>query len=582
MCKIALIFLLWSFVVTCETHAFSFYKSESMYEKVISLLVTTWTKSIQFGKTVIVTIPMETVILIITLIVVYSTIRLIKERPHTPTSTQTRSGSASANVNFVNAMQFGNEGSYKTLYSEARNSYAIKAPNELKEGMDVKSWLIVLEIYLKQFQKSDWLDITISLVDNRVLRRIINLDACCNEPIKGFDSFKRQLCDKFKSTVNWDQLSDLKQSPRESIVDYGEKVTQLVKQIFPKTETSDDIDRLIQDRFVEGLYNQRLREKVRAKMLKMRQIETEKVYKIQDLINYADCKMSSFDKQPFYNSTTSESDALQNRRYATQPNLKQTFGGNFKSNSYPYNNPREPNNQRQDKALNPHQSTQKQVKFEDKGNSEPLHVINAVNLRKRPNRERPVIGVAIFNNTLVNYLCDSGADRTIINTKTFNLIKRHAPGTELEIHSGSELFSCSGPIKILGKVKLSRCIVSREEILKNVEILVTETVFNNDCLLGRDLINKLKHIGPRFEHIKTMVKTMSDETEIVAELKETSLLKDDLNMEAVENARALLKNKIEEVSAKSVLDLKPEKNSYSFKTQTRSQSNVDVDHYRGI
>ncbi|RNA05521.1 hypothetical protein BpHYR1_005005, partial [Brachionus plicatilis] len=260
--------------------------------------------------------------------------------------------------------------------------------------------------------------------------------------------------------------------------------------------------------------------------------------------------MSSFDKQPFYNSTTSESDALQNRR--------------------------EPNNQRQDKTFNPHQSTQKQVKFEDKGNSEPLHVINAVNLRKRPNRERPVIGVAIFNNTL------------------------------------------------------------------NVEILVTETVSNNDCLLGnqyydliylfthlvylkRDLINKLKHIGPRFEHIKTMVKTMSDEvrrifreemrekrckktiksctyhnvkeeevgsitnfdevhpennfgkgegevpkpkvcgtvieTEIVAELKETCLSKDDLNMEAVENARAFLKNKIQEVSAKSVLDLKPERNS---------------------
>ena len=160
---------------------------------------------------------MEILILIITLIMVYWIIRLIKGRPHTPTSTQTGSGSASANVNFVNAMRFGNEGSYKTLYSEARNPYAIKAPNELKEGMDVKSWFIVLEIYLKQFQKSDWLDITISLVDNRVLRRIINLDACRNEPSKGFDSFKKQLCDKFtntvkfKSIVNWDQLSDLKQ-----------------------------------------------------------------------------------------------------------------------------------------------------------------------------------------------------------------------------------------------------------------------------------------------------------------------------------------------------------------------------------
>ncbi|RNA41786.1 hypothetical protein BpHYR1_051299 [Brachionus plicatilis] len=54
-----------------------------------------------------------------------------KRMPHTPTSIQTSSGSASANVYFVNTMQFGNEGIYKTLYSEARNSYAIKATNDL-------------------------------------------------------------------------------------------------------------------------------------------------------------------------------------------------------------------------------------------------------------------------------------------------------------------------------------------------------------------------------------------------------------------------------------------------------------------
>ncbi|RNA31102.1 hypothetical protein BpHYR1_019953, partial [Brachionus plicatilis] len=184
-------------------------------------------------KTVIVTIPMETVILN------HHFDRGVFDNP----SHKREASHADLNPN-----------------NEARNSYAIRAPNELKEGMD-----------------SDWLDITISLVVNRVLRRIINLDACRNEPIKGFDSFKRQLCDKFTNTVKFKFYS---------IVDYGEKVTQLVKQILPKTETSDDIDRLIQDRFVEGLYNQRLREKIRAKMLKMRQIETEKVYKIQDLIDY--------------------------------------------------------------------------------------------------------------------------------------------------------------------------------------------------------------------------------------------------------------------------------------------------------
>ncbi|RNA37661.1 hypothetical protein BpHYR1_027005 [Brachionus plicatilis] len=72
----------------------------------------------------------------------------------------------SNSTNFANAMQFGNERIHMTLNSEDRNPHAIKATNEFKEGMDVKSWFIVLEIYLKQFQKSDWLQITFSHIDN--------------------------------------------------------------------------------------------------------------------------------------------------------------------------------------------------------------------------------------------------------------------------------------------------------------------------------------------------------------------------------------------------------------------------------
>ncbi|RNA38379.1 hypothetical protein BpHYR1_042957 [Brachionus plicatilis] len=175
-----------------------------------------------------------------------------------------------------------------------------------------------------------------------------------------------------------------------------------------------------------------------------------------------------------------------------------------------------------------------------------IQKLNSVNSRKSPNRITPVTGEAIFNNTIVNYLCDSGADWTIIDSKTFNPIKRHAPKTKLKIQSGRQLFSCTGPIKFL----------EREEILKNVEILVTETVSNNACLLGKNLTNRNDEVDKIIDHDsstysifknnshnreeevsnqsvnQTFIETLM-ETEVVAEFKDMCRSKNDINMETV-------------------------------------------------
>ncbi|CAF0891319.1 unnamed protein product [Brachionus calyciflorus] len=64
------------------------------------------------------------------------------------------------------------------------------------------------------------------------------------------------------------------------------------------------------------------------------------------------------------------------------------------------------------------------------------------------NKNEPIIVQALFNNTLVNYMCDSGADITVIDVKTYLLIKRHEPSTILEEYHGGKLYSASGEIKI--------------------------------------------------------------------------------------------------------------------------------------
>ncbi|CAF0831300.1 unnamed protein product [Brachionus calyciflorus] len=56
--------------------------------------------------------------------------------------------------------------------------------------------------------------------------------------------------------------------------------------------------------------------------------------------------------------------------------------------------------------------------------------------------DKPIVGQAIFNNPLVKYICDSGADKSIISMELFNLIKKHDPETVMDKYNGNRYFSC--------------------------------------------------------------------------------------------------------------------------------------------
>ena len=75
-------------------------------------------------------------------------------------------------------------------------------------------------------------------------------------------------------------------------------------------------------------------------------------------------------------------------------------------------------------------------------------------------RALPIRGKAIFNNTLVQYLCDGGADKTVISRATFDRIRGEEPLTQLEPYSGGQLRSASGPIEVHGETQLRQCVMT--------------------------------------------------------------------------------------------------------------------------
>ena len=117
-----------------------------------------------------------------------------------------------------------------------------------------------------------------------------------------------------------------------------------------------------------------------------------------------------------------------------------------------------------------------------------------------------ILGKAIFNNTLVSYMYDSGAARTIINFDTFHRIKNEAEDPNrivLEQNKGRNLIGVDGEVKIIGYLKLDQVIMSDNWQRQNVKVAVIENLKEIDCLLGRDWMNNV----PNFR--KQILKTTS-------------------------------------------------------------------------
>ncbi|CAF1058666.1 unnamed protein product [Brachionus calyciflorus] len=80
-------------------------------------------------------------------------------------------------------------------------------------------------------------------------------------------------------------------------------------KLFPNVTSSTDIDKIIQECFVNSLLNQRLRGALRLKMFIMKNIKMDESLKINILIKYAECKNANNDSNYHSDREFSSSDS---------------------------------------------------------------------------------------------------------------------------------------------------------------------------------------------------------------------------------------------------------------------------------
>jgi hypothetical protein len=128
--------------------------------------------------------------------------------------------------------------------------------------------------------------------------------------------------------------------------------------------------------------------------------------------------------------------------------------------------------------------------------------------------QNPIIGKAIFNNTLVRYLCDTGADITVISERVFNKLRLEDNNTRMLQYQGKDVKSVNGKLSILGEINLNKCILYGSAHFEGITIVVIKENLNHyDCILGRDVIDRITKMKDYIQKMRVTINQMSREVE---------------------------------------------------------------------
>ena len=110
------------------------------------------------------------------------------------------------------------------------------------------------------------------------------------------------------------------------------------------------------------------------------------------------------------------------------------------------------------------------------------------------------------------YLCDGGADETIINEAAFLKICRDEPKTRIQPYNGPPFHSCTGEMQIRGQLKLDHCIIDPNDpqATEGVTIIVADHSAKHECILGRDLTYKIPILKEQMEKTRDSIQKMSE------------------------------------------------------------------------
>lgn len=219
-------------------------------------------------------------------------------------------------------------------------------------------------------------------------------------------------------------------------------------------------------------------------------------------------------------------------------------------------------------------------------------------LKSRQRQKEDLHGIAIFGFSLINYLCDSGASKTIISEEVFKKIKADDPKVKLKSYRGRGLRSANKPLEILGTIQLRTCTFAHDVVLKDKTAIVAKDLAGNLCLLGRDWQRSIPGLSQALGDLATTVQNMSQSvrqmfgtkckpTKITAaKLKENEILVINTGLlpnsseeeeEQLLNSREEIQTIFEECSASSLVDLVPQANrEHAFQIRLRDSSQEPI------
>jgi len=211
------------------------------------------------------------------IIVAYYAYRLIKGRHCTLEDSSVQPSKAKANasndasnattVHVHNTVQCDATPKIDIIESKPQNRAANtnRGPsftlNEFNENSVVDVWIAKLERYLKYIEEPDWIEVTLAHINDACLARLGDINKFYEDK-SGLQSIKASLRKNFGTNeaierkADFFDLAQRVQQPEETVVDYGNKLLKMAKNIL-NVEDANVIDQL-KSLFARGLTSEEL------------------------------------------------------------------------------------------------------------------------------------------------------------------------------------------------------------------------------------------------------------------------------------------------------------------------------------
>ncbi len=117
----------------------------------------------------------------------------------------------------------------------------------------------------------------------------------------------------------------------------------------------------------------------------------------------------------------------------------------------------------------------------------------------------PIQGKMLLNQLMVSYLFDTGAELTVIARETYEKLNTAEDPIILREYSGPRICSVDGKVKVLGAINVKKCMIADDCTVFNAKIIVLDKVQQHDCLMGRDLIQRIPRLNKPTLNLKSIV-----------------------------------------------------------------------------